>query len=144
MTVSCRRGDGPCGGGAGKSRNSCSGFDAVYTAGNGRANANSATTAYRRGATVFAGRGWPESCRPECVCCPLPAAVCPASYTPAPSWLIMLNMRAVNACLRRWRLGKGAGLRRFGFAKTAVLETALTLWPLVCCREKMYSMSTYL
>ena len=41
------------------------------------------------------------------------------------------NMRAANARLRRWRLGKGAGLRRFGFAKTAMPETALTLWPLV-------------
>ena len=41
------------------------------------------------------------------------------------------NMRAANARLRRWRLGKGAGLRRFGFAKPDVSETALTLWPLV-------------
>ena len=97
------------------------------TAGKGRANANSATTAYRRGATVFAGRGWPESCRPECVCCPRPAAVCPASYMPVPSWLMMFNMRAANARLRRWRLDKGAGLRRFGFAKLPCQKQLLTM-----------------
>ena len=107
------------------------------TAGNGRANANSATTAYRRGATVFAGRGWPESCRPECVCCPLPAAVCPASYMPAPSWLMMLQHAGFRKC--PLRVGDSVREPAYGalrLRKTAMSETALDYGRLFVAEKK--------
>ena len=58
------------------------------------------------------------------------------------------NMRAANARLRRWRHGKGAGLRRFGFAKLPcqkqllpygrlfVAEKKCTLCRLICRKYK--------
>lgn len=46
------------------------------------------------------------------------------------------NMRAANARLRRWRLDKGAGLRRFGFAKLSRQKQLLTYGRLFVAEKK--------